>query len=186
MGRSQPGPAIQCSEYTLLKAPIGLNDAVEISAGSEHSLALRSNGTVVAWGSNYYGQTNVPSGLSNVVAISAGGGNSMALRADGTITAWGDGEGTNVPAGLRVYCGHRGRRRRPCFAQRRNSGALGRLWIGFYSWPAPSLTNNVAIWALPGGDVLLGAVNSAPSVRNERLGWGRKLRFTPSAVRVRP
>ncbi|MBA4147735.1 MAG: hypothetical protein H0X66_06435 [Verrucomicrobia bacterium] len=47
------------------------------------------DGTVIAWGDNRYGQTNVPSGLSNVVAIAAGEWHNMALRADGTLIGWG-------------------------------------------------------------------------------------------------
>lgn len=35
-----------------------------IEAGDCHSLALKSDGTVVAWGWNYYGQCNVPAGLN--------------------------------------------------------------------------------------------------------------------------
>jgi len=42
---------------------------VSIAAGELHSLALKNNGTVVAWGDNTYGQTNVPAGLTNVAAI---------------------------------------------------------------------------------------------------------------------
>jgi len=45
---------------------------IAIAAGSSHNLALRSDGTVRAWGANYDGQCNVPAGLSNVVAITAG------------------------------------------------------------------------------------------------------------------
>ena len=55
-----------------------------IAAGEYHSLALKADGTVVAWGDNGYGQTTVPSGLSNVVAIAAGGYHSLALTAEGT------------------------------------------------------------------------------------------------------
>src|SRR5207253_11156506 len=61
-----------------------------IAAGEYHSLALQSNGTLVAWGSNSSGQTNVPSGLGRVVALAAGDNFSLALKADGTIAAWGD------------------------------------------------------------------------------------------------
>src|SRR5262245_58876049 len=43
-----------------------------IAAGVNHSLALKSDGVVVAWGSNEYGQCEPPSGFSNVVAIAAG------------------------------------------------------------------------------------------------------------------
>jgi trimeric autotransporter adhesin len=45
---------------------------VAITSGTYHSLALKSDGTVVAWGNNSMGQCNVPAGLSGVVAITAG------------------------------------------------------------------------------------------------------------------
>jgi alpha-tubulin suppressor-like RCC1 family protein len=45
-------------------------------------VALKSDGTVVAWGSNYKGQTTVPSGLSGVTAIAAGGDHTVALKLD--------------------------------------------------------------------------------------------------------
>ena len=57
---------------------------------------------VVAWGANYYGQTNVPSGLSNVVAIAAGSSHSLALTAEGRVVGWGASNygQTTVPSGL--------------------------------------------------------------------------------------
>jgi trimeric autotransporter adhesin len=82
--------------------PAGLSNAVAIAAGYGDSLALRSNGTVVAWGYNSSGQTNVPAGLSNVVAIAAGAEHCLALRTNGTVVGWGYnyfGQ-TNVPSGL--------------------------------------------------------------------------------------
>jgi alpha-tubulin suppressor-like RCC1 family protein len=74
---------------------------VAIAAGQSHTLALRVDGTVVAWGSNSTGQlgtgatpaqTATPvavSGLTNVVAIAAGSAHSMVLKADGTVLAFG-------------------------------------------------------------------------------------------------
>jgi hypothetical protein len=81
--------------------PANLSNVVAISAGAAHNIALRSDGTVVAWGLNIYGQTNVPVGLSNVVAIAAGGWHNLALKSDGTVVAWGAG-GPNTNA-LVVY-----------------------------------------------------------------------------------
>lgn len=77
----------------------------KIAAGNARNVALKSDGTVVAWGQNSLGQCDVPSGLSGVVALSAGAGgdHTLALKGDGTVVAWGGnnfyGEAT-VPAGL--------------------------------------------------------------------------------------
>lgn len=51
--------------------------------------ASAQNGTVIAWGDNRFGQTNVPPGLNNVVAIAVGEWHNLALKADGTLVAWG-------------------------------------------------------------------------------------------------
>jgi alpha-tubulin suppressor-like RCC1 family protein len=41
---------------------------------------LKSDGTVVAWGSNGFGQTTIPTGLGLVVAVAAGRGHSLFVR----------------------------------------------------------------------------------------------------------
>jgi len=81
--------------------PSDLENAVAITGGSSHSLALKADGTVVAWGVSSF-ETKVPVGLKDAVAIAAGYFHSLALKADGTVTAWGfDSEGpTQVPPGL--------------------------------------------------------------------------------------
>jgi alpha-tubulin suppressor-like RCC1 family protein len=73
-----------------------------VSAGCYYSLAITPFGTVVAWGDDIHGQTDVPAGLSNVVEISAGMDHALALKSDGTVVAWGDSfmGGTSVPTGL--------------------------------------------------------------------------------------
>ena len=72
-----------------MTVPSGLSNVVAIAGGRGHNVALTAEGHVVAWGSNYYGQTNVPSGLSNLVAIATGDTYSLALTADGQVLAWG-------------------------------------------------------------------------------------------------
>jgi alpha-tubulin suppressor-like RCC1 family protein len=69
--------------------PPGLSNVVAISAGGHYSLALKSDGTVVAWGSDSANQCKIPEGLSNVIAIAAGGNHNLALKSDGTVVAWG-------------------------------------------------------------------------------------------------
>jgi alpha-tubulin suppressor-like RCC1 family protein len=73
-----------------------------IAAGYQHTVALKADGTVAAWGGNYSRQCLVPVGLSGVAAIAAGYEHTVALKADGTVVAWGrndDGQCT-VPVGL--------------------------------------------------------------------------------------
>ncbi|MFY0525370.1 RCC1 domain-containing protein [Archangium gephyra] len=100
----------------------GLVDVVAISAGEEHSLALRADGTVWAWGNNWFGQlggatahensflpVQVP-GLSDVKRIDAGRAYNLVVRADGTLWAWGrnwsgqlgDGTMTDRPMPMQV------------------------------------------------------------------------------------
>jgi alpha-tubulin suppressor-like RCC1 family protein len=62
---------------------------IAIAGGGYHSLALRSNGRVTAWGYNSYGETNVPTTLTNATALAAGLYHSLALRSNGTVSAWG-------------------------------------------------------------------------------------------------
>ena len=65
-------------------------------------MALKQDGTVVAWGDNLYGQCTPPTSLSNVLAIAAGDYTSYALKVDGTVGAWGRNNAgqTDIPQGL--------------------------------------------------------------------------------------
>ena len=82
-------------------ASLGQEGTVSISAGEVHSLAIRNDGTVIAWGHNRSGQLGdggsagrtrpvQVAGLTRVTAISAGGSFSLAARADGSVYAWGN------------------------------------------------------------------------------------------------
>ncbi len=72
---------------------------VSIAAAFDHTLALKTDGTVIAWGNNALGQTNVPPGLTGVRSVAAGYGHSVALKTDGTVVAWGY-SWEAVPGGL--------------------------------------------------------------------------------------
>jgi len=80
----------------------GPTNIVAISTAMDHSLALKADGTVFAWGDNMNGQCNVPSGLSGVSKIAAGEFFSVALKNDGSIVVWGANDyfQREVPSGL--------------------------------------------------------------------------------------
>jgi len=96
-----PGVVVSWGEQVINYVQPGTK-LTAIAAGDMNSLALTSHGTVLAWGDNSLGQTNVPSGLTNAVAIAAGWDHSLALIEDGRVVAWGwNAYGqTNVPPGL--------------------------------------------------------------------------------------
>ena len=96
--------------------------AIQVSAGSNHSLALGSDGNVYAWGNDSYGQlgngatgnprttpvivkkpTGTPSAFT-YVQVSAGNNYSLALGSDGYAYAWGNNPygqlGNNTSSGL--------------------------------------------------------------------------------------
>lgn len=104
------------SQYSPVQAK-GLAGIVDIAVGSGHSLALRSDGTLWAFGLNNFGQLGVgntanystpvpvhgPNNvgyLTGVVNVEAGDDFSLAVKSDGTVWAWGHndtfqlGEGT--------------------------------------------------------------------------------------------
>ena len=99
---SQQGSVTGFGDFTAGINPPLLNDAIAISAASFQGFALRSNRTVVVWGSNNSGETNVPPELTNVVAIARAQSSCLVLKADGTVLAWGDNRTgqTNVPPDL--------------------------------------------------------------------------------------
>ncbi|WP_027660638.1 RCC1 domain-containing protein [Salinispora fenicalii] len=101
-------------------APVDVNlpagtEVTAIAATGDHSLALTSTGTVLAWGKNDDGQlgdgtntsrstpvnVDLPAGVT-ITAIAAGDDHSLALTSTGTVLAWGDndegqlGDGTNT------------------------------------------------------------------------------------------
>ena len=88
---------------TQKNTPVQLQDFTEvnkISAGTSHSIAVKTDGTVWSWGLNSSGQLGDGtttakaspvqlSSISDVVKVSAGGTHSLALKTDGTVYGWG-------------------------------------------------------------------------------------------------
>jgi alpha-tubulin suppressor-like RCC1 family protein len=91
----------------------GFTDWCQASAGREHSLAVRTNGSLWAWGRNYAGKLGDDTVVNKSSPVSVVGGftdwcqasanrASLAIRSNGTLWGWGDnfnaqiGDGTIV------------------------------------------------------------------------------------------
>ncbi len=144
-----------------VSVPSGLTNIIAVAAGNNHDLALRADGTVVAWGIGASSYTTVPAGLTNVVAISAGYTHNVALLSDSTVVAWGESYDderhwgvTNVPVGLSnvvaISAGafHTLALKSDGSVVAWGSGtALDEYWYNYQSVVPEDLTNAVAIGA---------------------------------------
>ena len=89
----------QPTESELWELYSNAGNVEQIAVGGSHTLVLKSNGTVWAWGDNSYGQlgdgttTNrtvpVQVTLNNIIAVSVNYNYSIALKSDGTVWTWG-------------------------------------------------------------------------------------------------
>jgi len=89
-----------------------LSSIKEVSAGSNHTVALQANGSVWSWGSNEFGQLGINSnilykevptlisGLSKIIEISTGGHHTIALKSDGTLWSFGLDDSYQLGLGL--------------------------------------------------------------------------------------
>ena len=92
LGTSSTGANIQVAKFGYTGSSYisvmgnTLTGAIQIATGSNHTIALKSNGTVVALDT----YSVVPTGLTGVVSIVAFRNSSSALLSDGTIRIWGE------------------------------------------------------------------------------------------------
>jgi alpha-tubulin suppressor-like RCC1 family protein len=99
-GNENPISLTICDDISLIAVFTKTYNSLTMAAGMGHSLAIREDETVWAWGANYSGQlgdgTNTNRhtpvqviNLNNVVAVATRDSHTLALRDWGTIWAWG-------------------------------------------------------------------------------------------------
>ena len=104
-GAGQRSVVVWGSEATGPRAvPPDLTEVIQVSTGVRHCAALKSDGTVITWGTFDAGDVEVPqpANLTNVIAISSGKNHVLALKGDGTVVRWGIQHNNRpaMPAGL--------------------------------------------------------------------------------------
>ena len=67
-----------------------ITDFASISAGSDHTCGVGTDGYVGCWGSDLFGKASPPDGEFSFVA--AGWSHTCGVRADGTVACWGGGD----------------------------------------------------------------------------------------------
>jgi alpha-tubulin suppressor-like RCC1 family protein len=80
--------------------PMGKGSSLpRVSAGANHSCAVREDATLVCWGDNTYGQSSAPTGTFS--QVSAAQLHTGAINASGAIVCWGEGSNSwlSAPSG---------------------------------------------------------------------------------------
>lgn len=108
--------------FVLITLQISAQCWTNISAGANHSLAIKNDGTLWAWGKNYFGQLGDNTNIDKIIPTQIGTENnwikifasyerSFAIKSNGTLWAWGWnnlsqlGNGNNVNQSLPIQIG---------------------------------------------------------------------------------
>jgi len=139
-----------------------------VDAGTLHSLGIKLDGSLWAWGYNASGQagTNLVRGVParqgedlDWIAVSAGGLHSMGLKTDGTLWAWGNNQYGQLGVGPQPA------------SLRSTRVGLERDWIGVACGNAHTvaLKADGTIWGWGGNGIELGLPVGEPIVAPRRL-----------------
>jgi alpha-tubulin suppressor-like RCC1 family protein len=105
-GKGQLGDGTTTERHTPVQVA-GLTGVTAIAAGGDGTgYALKSDGTVYAWGNHTTTDRTTPvqvSGLTGVTAIAAGSGTGYAVKSDGTVYAWGYNTSGQLGDGTTTY-----------------------------------------------------------------------------------
>ena len=105
-GSGQLGDGTTTNKLTPTQEKNGNTDWTSVTAGGSHTIALKTDGTLWAWGKNGSGQLGDDSTTNSLIpvqigtdttwaTIAAGGSHTIALKTDGTLWTW----GMNFPYG---------------------------------------------------------------------------------------
>jgi alpha-tubulin suppressor-like RCC1 family protein len=137
-------------------AVVGLDDAVSVVVGRDHTCALRVTGSVACWGRNFFGQLGIGSsgaaedsvlrsspvavpGLTDVTALAAGGHHNCAVRANGVVRCWGNNSFGQIGDGTTATS-------RPSPTTVDTLGGVVRLALGFQHSCARRADGDVRCW----------------------------------------
>lgn len=91
LGLRSDGQVLFAGKNTAGASNVGSwRNIVAVAAGTSHSVGLKADGTVVACGSDEFGQVSGVSGWTDITAIAAFGNFTVGLKKDGTVVACGD------------------------------------------------------------------------------------------------